>query len=153
MLDEAMEDEDNVSQDPGSEEEEEEEEDEEEEEVCAEERTGVDERYDEHIDLAAEEEGLKRYREARSNEMFPDEVDTPLDMPARIRYQRYRGLKSFRSHPGTPWRTCPSTTHASSSLRALSALATAYWLRPQQRKREPWWAGMLRYTSLMSPLL
>ncbi|KAF3847572.1 hypothetical protein F7725_020600 [Dissostichus mawsoni] len=102
MLDEAMEDEDNVSQDPGSEEEEEEEEDEEEEEVCTEERTGVDERYDEHIDLAAEEEGLKRYREARSNEMFPDEVDTPLDMPARIRFQRYRGLKSFRS---SPWDT------------------------------------------------
>ncbi|KAK5929527.1 hypothetical protein CgunFtcFv8_010752 [Champsocephalus gunnari] len=102
MLDEAMEDEDNVSQGPGSEEEEEEEDEEEEEEVCAEERTGVDERYDEHIDVAEEEEGLKRYREARSNEMFPDEVDTPLDMPARIRFQRYRGLKSFRS---SPWDT------------------------------------------------
>ncbi|KAK5868806.1 hypothetical protein PBY51_009783 [Eleginops maclovinus] len=98
MLDEAMdgEDEDNVSQEPGSEEEEE---DEEEEEVCSTERTGVDERYDEHIDVAAEEEGLKRYREARANEMFPDEVDTPLDIPARIRFQRYRGLKSFRSSP------------------------------------------------------
>ncbi|XP_029303069.1 pre-rRNA-processing protein TSR1 homolog [Cottoperca gobio] len=103
MLDEAMDggDEDNMSQDPGSEEEEEEEEEEEdeEEEVCATERTGVDERYDEHIDEAAEEEGLKRYREARSNEMFPDEVDTPLDVAARIRFQRYRGLKSFRSSP------------------------------------------------------
>lgn len=105
MLDEAMEgeDEETNSQEPGSgcasEEEEDEEEEEEEEEVCATERTGADQRYDEHIDEAAEEEGLKRYREARANEMFPDEVDTPLDMAARIRFQRYRGLKSFRASP------------------------------------------------------
>ncbi len=65
--------------------EEEGEEEEEEEEVCSTERTGADQRYDEHMDEAAEEEGLQRYREARANEMFPDEVDTPLDVAARIR--------------------------------------------------------------------
>lgn len=65
--------------------EEEEEEEEEGEEVCSTERTGADQRYDEDIDKAAEEEGLQRYREARANVMFPDEVDTPLDMPAKIR--------------------------------------------------------------------
>ncbi|XP_045930527.1 pre-rRNA-processing protein TSR1 homolog isoform X2 [Micropterus dolomieu] len=109
MLDEAMDgddDEENNSQEPGSgcvsEEEEEEEE-----EVCATERTGADQRYDEHIDEAAEEEGLKRYREARANEMFPDEVDTPLDMAARMRFQRYRGLKSFRSSPWDPMENLP----------------------------------------------
>lgn len=58
---------------------------EEEEEVCTTEQTGTDQHYDEHIDEAAEEEGLKRYREARANEMFPDEVDTPLETSARIR--------------------------------------------------------------------
>lgn len=62
-----------------------EEEEEEEEVVCSTERAGADQRYDEHMDEAAEEEGLKRYRDARANEMFPDEVDTPLDTPARIR--------------------------------------------------------------------
>lgn len=62
-----------------------EEEEEEEEELCSEERTGADQRYDQHMDEAAEEEGLQRYRDARANEMFPDEVDTPLDMAARIR--------------------------------------------------------------------
>ncbi|XP_060902640.1 pre-rRNA-processing protein TSR1 homolog [Labrus mixtus] len=103
MLDEAMDgdDEENNSQDAGSgsEDEQDEEDEEEEEEVCSTERTGADQRYDEHIDEAAEVEGLKRYREARANEMFPDEVDTPLDVAARIRFQRYRGLKSFRSSP------------------------------------------------------
>lgn len=63
----------------------EDEEEEEEEEVCSTERTGADQRYDEHLDKAAEEEGLRRYREARGNEMFPDELDTPIDAAARIR--------------------------------------------------------------------
>lgn len=84
-----------------------EDEEEEEEEVCSTERAGADQRYDENMDEAAEEEGLKRYREARSHEMFPDEVDTPLDTPARIRFQRYRGLKSFRSSPWDPMENLP----------------------------------------------
>nr|XP_020509568.1 pre-rRNA-processing protein TSR1 homolog [Labrus bergylta] len=111
MLDEAMDgdDEENNSQDAGSgsEDEQDEDEEEEEEEVCSTERTGADQRYDERIDEAAEVEGLKRYREARANEMFPDEVDTPLDVAARIRFQRYRGLKSFRSSPWDPMENLP----------------------------------------------
>ncbi|XP_068571887.1 pre-rRNA-processing protein TSR1 homolog [Cebidichthys violaceus] len=109
MLDEAMdgEDEDNNSQEPGSGCASEEEDEEEEEELCATDETGADQRYDEHIDEAAEEEGLKRHREARANEMFPDEVDTPLDRAARIRFQRYRGLKSFRSSPWDPMENLP----------------------------------------------
>uniref|UniRef100_A0AAX7V1L9 Pre-rRNA-processing protein TSR1 homolog n=1 Tax=Astatotilapia calliptera TaxID=8154 RepID=A0AAX7V1L9_ASTCA len=106
MMDEAMDKEDGEidSQDPGSCCDSEEEE---EEEVCSTERAGADQRYDEHMDEAAEEEGLKRYRDARANEMFPDEVDTPLDTPARIRFQRYRGLKSFRSSPWDPMENLP----------------------------------------------
>ncbi|XP_061682493.1 pre-rRNA-processing protein TSR1 homolog [Syngnathoides biaculeatus] len=110
MTVEALDGNDDDSQDAGSDlhSEGDDEEEEEEEEVCSTERVGADQRYDDHMDEAAEVEGLKSYREARANEMFPDEVDTPLDAAARIRFQRYRGLKSFRS---SPWDSMENLPH------------------------------------------
>ncbi|CAL8362492.1 unnamed protein product [Merluccius merluccius] len=107
MMDEDMEGEDDdiasqVGSPCGSDEEEEEQED-----LCPTEPSGADQRYDEHIDEVEESEGLKRYREARAHELFPDEVDTPLDMAAKNRFQRYRGLKSFRSSPWDPMENLP----------------------------------------------
>ncbi|KAG7321877.1 hypothetical protein KOW79_014735 [Hemibagrus wyckioides] len=83
------------------------EDEEEEEEISSAGHVGAEQKYDEAMDEAEEEDGLKRYREARSHEMFPDEVDTPLDVPARTRFQRYRGLKSFRSSPWDPMENLP----------------------------------------------
>ena len=54
-----------------------------------------EERYDEKIDVDQEEEERRKMKEARENEMFPDEIDTPMDVPARVRFARYRGLQSF----------------------------------------------------------
>ncbi|XP_030632800.1 pre-rRNA-processing protein TSR1 homolog isoform X2 [Chanos chanos] len=91
----------------GSDSGEEDEEVEEEEEISTTAGGGAEEKYDEGMDEAEESEGLKRYREARADEMFPDEVDTPLDVAARIRFQRYRGLKSFRTSPWDPMENLP----------------------------------------------
>ncbi|XP_035390370.1 pre-rRNA-processing protein TSR1 homolog [Electrophorus electricus] len=83
------------------------EEEEEEEEMSSTGRVGAEQKYDEAMDESEEKDSLERYREARSHEMFPDEVDTPLDVPARTRFQRYRGLKSFRSSPWDPMENLP----------------------------------------------
>ncbi|XP_067306704.1 pre-rRNA-processing protein TSR1 homolog [Pseudorasbora parva] len=109
MMEDEM-DGDNDSQDAESEcvsEEDDDDGEEEEEEISSSGRTGADQKYDECIDEAEEGEGLRRYREARANEMFPDEVDTPLDVSAKTRFQRYRGLKSFRSSPWDPLENLP----------------------------------------------
>lgn len=46
-------------------------------------------------------------REAQEDAMFPDEMDTPQDEPARRRFARYRALQSFRSSPWHPKENLP----------------------------------------------
>jgi len=69
----------------------------------------MDENYDEkHVNWAEELETVKKMQTARTDEMFPDEVDTPMDELARTRFQKYRGLKSFRTSPWDPKENLPS---------------------------------------------
>uniref|UniRef100_A0A8C6XDQ4 Pre-rRNA-processing protein TSR1 homolog n=1 Tax=Naja naja TaxID=35670 RepID=A0A8C6XDQ4_NAJNA len=57
--------------------------------------------------MEEEEAMLEKYRQERQEEMFPDEVDTPRDVPARVRFQKFRGLKSFRTSPWDPKENLP----------------------------------------------
>ncbi|KAL3317789.1 ribosome biogenesis protein tsr1 [Cichlidogyrus casuarinus] len=52
------------------------------------------------VNTAFSEAQLAKFRDARSEETFPDEVETPRHMSAKIRFSNYRGLPRFR---GSEW--------------------------------------------------
>ncbi|XP_067645010.1 pre-rRNA-processing protein TSR1 homolog isoform X2 [Eurosta solidaginis] len=66
-----------------------------------------DEKYDLQMDFHEERETMKKIKEARVDELWPDEIDTPLDVDARDRFQKYRGLESFRTSPWDPKENLP----------------------------------------------
>ncbi|KAF5380631.1 hypothetical protein D9615_004752 [Tricholomella constricta] len=48
-----------------------------------------------------------REREEENDLTFPDEIDTPKEIPARVRFQRFRGMRSFRTSPWDPFENLP----------------------------------------------
>ncbi|KAI8354884.1 hypothetical protein B0O80DRAFT_369145, partial [Mortierella sp. GBAus27b] len=52
-------------------------------------------------------EYLARERENKDDMEFPDEVEAPLDVAAKVRFARYRALESFRTSPWDPYENLP----------------------------------------------
>lgn len=66
-----------------------------------------DEAYDKAMDMDEEKVSLEKVKAAQEEKKWPDEIDTPRDMPARERFQKYRGLESFRTSPWDPKENLP----------------------------------------------
>lgn len=52
-------------------------------------------------------EQKQRWRKQQDDATFPDEIDTPSTLPARQRFAKYRGLKSWRTSPWDPMESLP----------------------------------------------
>ncbi|KAI9184510.1 ribosome biogenesis protein tsr1 [Blastocladiella emersonii ATCC 22665] len=59
------------------------------------------------LEAYLEQQRRERAEQAEEDLDYPDEVETPLTVPAKVRFARYRGLKSVRKSPWDPYENLP----------------------------------------------
>uniref|UniRef100_T1IWB5 Pre-rRNA-processing protein TSR1 homolog n=1 Tax=Strigamia maritima TaxID=126957 RepID=T1IWB5_STRMM len=65
-------------------------------------------KYDDKLDIEENKLELKKFRVAFEDEENPEDIDLDADVEARVRLQKYRGLKSFRTAPWDPKENLPT---------------------------------------------
>lgn len=134
------------SQDEGSEEEEEEE--------CETMTIGEsvrDDLYDEKVDEEAEEKMLEKYKQQRLEEMFPDEVDTPVMWLLEFDFRNTEALRASGHLRGILRKTSLEIMLGSFSFRTLLIPGDASLKRLKKKKlKELRLAGMSHFMSLKS---
>ncbi|KAL3673780.1 hypothetical protein V7S43_001473 [Phytophthora oleae] len=75
-------------------------------------KTGEEDDDDDDDDMFMVDEDYvdqaQKRKDEEENMTFPDEVDVPGDQPARVRFARYRGMKSLRTSAWDPKESLPS---------------------------------------------
>lgn len=66
-----------------------------------------EEMEDDEMDWEEEKKQMEIMKAARTEAEFPDWIDTPMEQPAKVRFQRYRGLQSFKKSPWDPNENLP----------------------------------------------
>lgn len=68
----------------------------------------LDHEEDEELQMSDDEKQVFEFQERKSEDFdFPDEVNTPHDQLAKVRFQKYRGLASFRTSEWDKYENLP----------------------------------------------